>query len=298
MIFIIIVNNSLVNTAKNPVMELFYGRDTSNPCKYTGLSGDTCGGNTGYTFSSGNFFSRFIFDVDIAAIKEKVDSGCIILTGECAVSHTLKMTNTSSFDKDLLRDKLNNGSNRASSFILNLLKVTGVTWDEGIGYDFVQAPGMFAPEWDRTWSQRPSNWLSATTVTPWDYHGTYQSNDSSTFEVLGTQSFDNGNEDISIDMTDEINRRLTGDTSITTGITYVVSYPVEFEELTGLTESYTVGFFTKYTQTFYEPYVLTYYNDLIQDDRNQFYKSKNNKLYLYVNTNGVPTNLDNLPQVI
>ena len=45
------------------------------------------------------------------------------------------MVNTSFFDEGLLNDKLVNGSRRATSFKLNLFKATGVTWDEGTGYD-------------------------------------------------------------------------------------------------------------------------------------------------------------------
>ena len=97
-------------------------------------------------------------------------------------------------------------------------------------------------------------------------------------------------------MTNEVNDRLTGATP-NTGITYIVAFTGALENLSGLSESYSVGFFTRHTQTFFEPYMETQYDDYIADDRNQFYLNKTNRLFLYTNTIGVPTNLDNLPQV-
>ena len=44
-----IVSKETVNTARNPITELFYGKDPVNSCKYTGMIGDSCGGRTGYT---------------------------------------------------------------------------------------------------------------------------------------------------------------------------------------------------------------------------------------------------------
>jgi hypothetical protein len=69
------------------------------------------------------------------------------------------------------------------------------------------------------------------------------------------------------------------------------------ENITGLTENYSVGFFSRHTQTFYQPYLLTNYDDLIDDDRNTFTKGKINNLYLYVYQNGDFANLDQLPVV-
>ncbi len=75
-----IISNSYTNTGRNPVMELFYG-------------------NGGIANPIG--FSRFIFDLDLDLLKEKYSDGTI---GDCnnSVAHTLRMTNTSFFDKDLL----------------------------------------------------------------------------------------------------------------------------------------------------------------------------------------------------
>lgn len=75
------------------------------------------------------------------------------------------------------------------------------------------------------------------------------------------------------------------------------TYVPQIENITGLTDSYSVAFFSKYTQTFYQPFLQTTYDDLILDDRNRFLQNQTNKLYLYVYQNGDVTNLDSTPFV-
>ena len=290
-----IVYRNKVNTAKNPVTELFYGLGPSKECIYTGLSGNTCQGITGFT-SGSTTHSRFIFDLDLTDMQSKVNSGCINLSAGTATTHTLKMINTSFFDKSLLNDKLVTGSRRATSFKLNLFRATGLTWDEGVGYDRKRFEGIFAADYENTYSTWPSNWFSATTLTQWNFPGVFDYGTAASFSLLDTQTFDNGNENIAFNMTNEINGRLSG-SNINTGVTYVIAFESQLESMTGLTEAQSVGFFTKYTQTFYEPYVESEYDNYIADDRNQFYLDKDNKLFLYVNPGGIPTNLDNLPLV-
>jgi|TARA_R110000744_G_scaffold3269_3_gene12655 hypothetical protein len=291
-----IVAKDSVNTARNPITELFYGKEPITSCKHTGISDDTCGGRTGYTTDNSGRFSRFIFDLNLGDVLSKVNSGCINLSGGTGATHTLKMTNTSLFDKTLLNDKLIDGKRRASSFTLLLFRSSGLTWDEGVGYDYQEYGGTFAPEYDETYGIRPSNWYSATTLSPWTYQGVYNNTNNATFTVVNSQTFDQGNENISMDITNEINDRLSGGTP-NTGITYGIAYTGALENLTGLTETYNVGFFTRHTQTFYEPYLETRYDDYIRDDREKFYHNKTNRLFLYTNTVGNPTNLDTLPQV-
>jgi len=73
-----IVYNSYVNTGRNPVMQLYYGDGgLANPVGY----------------------SRFIFDIDLTSLREKIAQG--IISTNCLnseMTHTLKMTNTSSFN--------------------------------------------------------------------------------------------------------------------------------------------------------------------------------------------------------
>ena len=58
-----------------------------------------------------------------------------------ATTHTLKMVNTSFFDKELLNTITSKGIERATSFDLLLVKLSGTTsgttcWSEGVGYDY------------------------------------------------------------------------------------------------------------------------------------------------------------------
>ena len=56
-----IVAKDSVNTARNPITELFYGKEPKTSCKYTGVSADTCGGRTGYTTdNSGRFLDLYL----------------------------------------------------------------------------------------------------------------------------------------------------------------------------------------------------------------------------------------------
>jgi len=290
-----IVANSDVNTAKNPVTQLFYGKNRSGKCIYTGLSGDTCSGRSGFTQSVVNGYSRFLFGLDLDDLTSKVGS-CCISSGD--MTHTLKMTNTSNFDDALLNEFiLIDGTRRATSFDLMLFKVSGGTWDEGVGYDYQLPRDMFGPEFDLTHSTRPSNWFSSTTITAWGNSGTYINSSPATYSVLATQSFDNGNENIEFSspaLDTEINSLLTGTPQSTYGIAFIPS----FENLSGLTQAYSVGFFTKYTQTFYEPFLESYYDHTINDNRSNFNLHKTNRLFLYVyDYNGKPICLDVLPVV-
>jgi len=324
-----IVASSEVNTARNPVTQLFYGKNITRSCVPTGFSGDTCGtyceqvmgptasastcdGQTGYTktaitgFTSANVhgYSRFLFDLDLVALSQKIKDCCIDVTGGTQnVKHTLCMTNTSSFDDSLLNGTvLMNDTRRATSFTLMLFKVTGNTnWNDGVGYDYFVPDGMFAPIFDQTYSTRPSNWFSSTTLTPWVNSGVYNNISPSTYEILATQYFDLGNEDIKfndIRLTNEINHQLTGTPETTSGVTYGVSYVPALENTNTINESYSVGFFTRHTQTFFEPFLETSYDDYINDSRSNFNLNKTNRLFLYIyDSNGQPVCLSTPPNV-
>ena len=324
-----IVASSHVNTARNPVTQLFYGKNITRSCVPTGFSGDTCGtyceqvmgptasastcdGQTGYTktaitgYTSANVhgYSRFLFDLDLVSLSKKIKDCCIDVTGGTQnVKHTLCMTNTSSFDDSLLNGTvLMNDTRRATSFTLMLFKVTGNTnWNDGVGYDYFVPDGMFAPVFDQTYSTRPSNWFSSTTLTSWSISGVYNNILPSTYEILATQYFDLGNEDIKFNdsrLTNEINHQLTGTPQTTSGVTYGVSYVPALENTNTINESYSVGFFTRHTQTFFEPFLETSYNDYINDARSNFNLNKTNRLFLYIyDSNGQPVCLSGPPNV-
>jgi hypothetical protein len=98
-----ITSNSYVNTARNPVVELNFG------------ASDYVIPNYGYT--------RYIFDLDLVLLREDIVTGVISTGCTSAMTHTLKMTNTSSFDNELLNSFMSNERRRATSFDLILFRI-------------------------------------------------------------------------------------------------------------------------------------------------------------------------------
>jgi hypothetical protein len=213
---------------------------------------------------------------------------------------------------------MSNQRRRATSFDLILFRIPNVSgntgnpqeWDEGVGYDYSDfnlaknsAQGGMSPLTyvdSRAFSTRPSNWYQTTTISGWSQSGVYSNTNYGTVNysgltIVARQHFELGNEDVDMNMSDEINGILNGSITGVTG--WGLAYLPQIENITGLTDSYSVAFFSRHTQTFYQPYLLTNYNDLIQDDRNQFLKNQTNKLYLYIYQNGDFVNLDNNPTV-
>jgi hypothetical protein len=275
-----IVFNSYVNTGRNPVTELFYG--STAILKYP------------------KGFSRFIFNLDLELLQRKVEDGTISIDCSNSMTHSLRMTNTSTFNEELLNTLTSQNRMRATSFDLVLFRIPqNQYWDEGVGYDFADLVYEFS-ELDRNYSVRPSNWYQTTTIDKWSEPGIYNNKNQglvnySGLTIVDTQHFQFGNENISFNMTDEINSILNGSLTGVTG--WGIAFKPEVEDLAGLTETYEVQFFTRHTQTFYEPYLETNYNDFIEDDRNDFILGRQNKLYLYLFDDGNPINLDSNPTV-
>ena len=266
-----IISNSYVNTGRNPVIELNFG------------ASDLIVPNFGY--------SRFIFDLDLSLLRQNIQSGVISTVCTTGMTHTLNMTNTSSFDNELLNTFMTNERRRATSFDLILFRIpqiSGTTggaqpWDEGVGYDYsnfnltqgspngASTPLTFVDS--RAYSLRPSNWFQTTTINDWSQPGIYDNNNQgvvnySGLTIVAQQHFELGNEDLFMDMSDEINGVLNGTITGVTG--WGVAYLPQIENISGLTDSYSTAFFSRHTQTFYQPFLQTTYNDLIRDDRNIF----------------------------
>ena len=266
-----LTSNSFVNTGRNPVTELFFGSVISS--QYP------------------NGYSRFIFDLDFTLLNQKVSDGTINLNCGQLPTHTLRMVNTTSFNEELLNTTTSQGRMRATSFDLILFRIPYIdndpnqpqVWDEGVGYDFADLIYDYSPS-DKNFSDRPSNWFQTTTIGTWEEAGIYNNqnigNDPySGLTIVDTQHFEFGNENVSFNMSDEINAILTGQLINVSG--WGIAYKPQVENITGITDNYEVQFFTRHTQTFYEPFLETSYDDLIEDDRNSFSLSKVNKLYLY-----------------
>lgn len=130
----------------------------------------------------------------------------------------------------------------------------------------------------------------------WTSFSPAPSNDNmnySNLTIIDTQNFEIGNEDISFDMTSEINDILTE--QITKPLGWGIAFTPNLENISSQEMDYSVGFFSKYTQTFYEPYLETDYNDYIEDNRYDFSVNRENKLYLYVQKNNDFISLDEEP---
>ncbi len=282
-----LISKSFTNTGRNPVTELFYGT--------TAVS----------QYPSG--YSRFIFNLDLSLLLEKIADGTITTGCTNNMTHTLRMVNTTTFDIELLNTSTSQGRIRATSFDLVLFRIpyinnnqnTPQIWDEGVGYDFADLIYEYS-NFDKNFSDRPSNWYQTTTIGVWTEEGIYDNKNTgvvnyNNLTIVDTQHFEFGNENIAFDMTNEINSIINGTLRNVSG--WGIAFKPQVENLSGLSNTYEVQFFTRHTQTFYEPFLETNYNDLIEDDRNLFSLGKSNKLYLYLYDNGNPINLDGNPLV-
>jgi len=260
-----IVKDSRVNTARNNNTDIYYG----------------------------DGYSKFIFKVDFTDLINKLNNGDYV--NDNNTRHYLRLTNTIFGDESLLPIIRGNDKKRATSFDLILFKINEF-WDEGTGYDYeintlTQDPG------NNTYDLRPSNWYNSTNANSWTVDGIYKwtingilPNDT---EIIETIHFDNGNENIDVDITDYVNSVIE---SNITDYGLGLAFDYTFEILSpAVPES--VSFFTKYTQTFFEPYVESVFQDRINDNRHNFVGNVNQNLYLYVTKGGNFYDLDYEPQV-
>lgn len=258
----VIISNSKLNTARNPISQLFYGKN-----------------NWGT-----NEYSRLLIHFNVSNIQSLVNDKTIM--GE--TKHVLKMKNTSFFDKELVGSDFGS-QKRAYSFDLVIFKINEY-WDEGAGYDVV--PDVFQTPNNNTYILGPANWKNRTTTELWTTPGIV---DYETVipEIITRQHFEFGNEDIELDITTEINSLLTGDTN--NG--YCICFDHNCEILTGTTQQQYTGFYSRHTNTYYEPFLETTWNDLIEDDRGYFFMGRTNRIFYYATIDGQPINLDTLPTV-
>ena len=105
--------------------------------------------------------------------------------------------------------------------------------------------------------------------------------------IVGSQHFDFGAENLSINITDYVFECLDSGINYGLGLAFVPNL-----ERTRLDVQQYVSFFTDLTNTFFHPYVECVYNDYIMDDRANCCLGRKNRLYLYSNINGKPVSLD------
>jgi hypothetical protein len=247
-----LIEGSLSNNSQNPVTEISYG-----------------------TFDK--LVSRYIFDVNLDNLRAKIANGLINPNG--IVKHVLHMTNTIAYAPQYIGKKsYTTNINRATSFQLDLFNVSE-DWDEGGGYEFNYVDPLYNA------INQAANWIERKTGINWTNEGAYLTGST---EILGSQLFSKGNEDIEIDVTDYINQRLSGVTGYSYGLG--IKFADIYEDIeTEFRQA--VAFHGRHTHTFYEPYIETIINDTIIDDRNYFYQNKDNYLYLYSNIGNFPQNI-------
>ncbi len=163
-----------VNTSKNPSTEIFYG--------------------------SG--FSKFIFKVDLTDLQNRVDNGDFVLSE--GTTHTLHLTNCIFGNETFVGANRATGRERATSFDLILFQIDEF-WDEGIGFDYSDNENEMSTG-NKSFVQRPSNWFYKTTTDEWEVPGIYTTG----VTILETIHFDNGNENINVDITEYDNYIING----------------------------------------------------------------------------------------
>ena len=267
-----LIEDNVTNNSQNPVTEISYGTVNRQ-------------------------VSRYIFEIDLEPIRERISQGLII--PDNIQKHTLNLTNTIRYIPELVGTRFaDNETERAASFNLNVFNIDQ-DWDEGNGYDFVYIDEQFPqlPE-------QASNWFDRKTNVTWDVAGAYSSGQTGTSGITGssiilaTQEFEDGSENICVDITDYINARLfSGSTAFTGTISFTattfglgIKFTDDLEALETLKRQ-AVAFFIKDTNTFYEPYIETTINDTIIDDRNYFFLDKDNSLFLYANQGNDPSDI-------
>ena len=287
-----IIKDSEINTGINPVSELVFGKNTS----------------------------RIILYFDHNKIKTLMEDGTF--PDKSKITHRLKITNAGSLDFTMLHHTDTSSISgcmrkRASSYDLIFFLIPK-TWDAGKGFDYSRNEFLedFYDTKQEGWgnsliSTDGCNWYQRRNGLKWEEEGIY-SNDTLTKEyenyssasgssiVFARQRFDVGNENIDLDITEIVNKFVSGELENNgIGIAFAPNLERLGEDennVLSTLENY-VGFFTPRTNTFFEPFVETKYDDFINDDRANFILNKDNKLYLYCNLGGNLVNLDELPIV-
>ena len=287
-----IIKDSNINTGLNPVSEILYGQNVSRSLLY----------------------------FDHSKIKEMMEDGTMPDINK--ISHRLKITNAGSVDFTMMHHVYDSSvsgckSRRASSFDLIFFLIPK-TWDAGKGFDYSRSEFIedFYDDKAEGWGNRlvsteGCNWYQRRNGLNWDEPGVYSnktlsdeydnfSSESGSTIIFARQRFDFGNESIDLDITDIVNKFVSGALENNgIGIAFTPALERAGEDknsLLGQVEHYT-SWFTNHTNTFFEPYVETTYCDYISDDRADFILNKRNKLYLYSNLGSELTNLDELPIV-
>jgi hypothetical protein len=233
----ILIKNSFTNNSRNPIVELSYG---------------------GSFNSASTQVSRYVFNVDLDKIQEKISSNTI--NKNTIQSHILKIKNCIALSDGYIGVDFIT-SKRASGFDLTFIKLNE-SFDEGTGFDYVYNDAQYR---EIELNKSAANWYNRRNPQiTWSQSGVFTgtTNNLSSSTILTTQRFEIGNEDIEVDITNYVNGILFSGQS-NNGI--CVAYSANTESLTSETKN-VVTFFSKYTQTFFEPFLETSYDDRVNDE--------------------------------
>lgn len=281
-----IVNGSELNTSLSPVSALIYGRKDK--------------------------YSRFLFYFDHSHVKELYEDGT--MPDMSKMTHTLHITNAGSLDftrvhdcgKEVITDT---EKYRAASFDLIFFLIPK-PWDEGKGFDYQYTflnkdfYSHFNVDKERLISKDACTWYNRRTFIPWDEEGVYStdtlsveydkfSSGDTTSKVIGRLRFQMGNEDVVLDVTDVMNKFITGELeNYGIGVAFTPLY-----ELSDTRKENYLSLITDKTNLWFAPYVETRYCDKVSDDRGRFTIGKKNKLYLYCTIGEHLEDLDSNPTV-
>jgi hypothetical protein len=233
----ILIKNSFTNNSRNPIIELSYG---------------------GSENSSTTVYSRYVFNVDLDKLQQKVTSNTI--NENTVQSHVLKIKNCIALNDGYIGVDFVS-SKRASGFDLAFIKLNE-SFDEGTGYDYIYNDAQYR---EVELNKSAANWYNRRNPQiTWSQSGVFTGNTNNVplSGILTTQRFEIGNEDIEVNITNYVNGILfSGQPN--NGI--CIAYSANTETLTSLTKN-VVTFFSKYTQTFFEPFLETTYNDRVNDE--------------------------------
>lgn len=263
-----IIKGSDLNTGLNPVAEL----------------------------NVGSLVTRIILNFDLSNIYKSIIDNEINTSN---LKHILKMTNCGSINLPLFNENVtinNFNKKRANSFDIIAFEIP-FDWDEGRGFDYY---GDNLKETHYITSKDGSNWFKSKNLVEWDENGIYN-NSTLLYEyekylngessiIIAKQHFDNGTENLELDLTNFINLKLNNKKSIHgIGIAFSPKYELETKD------DRFISFFTNHTNTFFLPYLETINSDAVLDNRYNFHLGYDNKLYFFVTENGEYINLDEVP---
>lgn len=265
-----IVKGSDINTSLNPVLSLVYGNSA---------------------------ISRGVISFDLKEIFDWMSGNTL---NPSKLKFYLHMTNYGSVDllptdKDILTTP-NFVSKRSSSFDLSIFDIRQ-EFETGNGYDFAGGGLLFGS--NETKSDGVT-WNNATNVTKWLHPGIYNHWDT---EVITKQHFSTGLENLHMNITEYLLEKIfaeygteyeEGEENKNKFYGIGIKFSTEIEDMVTPEQQY-VGFFTDNTNLLFHPYVEAIYEEHINDVRYNFDVNKENNLYLYVNDDGVPVNLDEWP---